>query len=66
VFGFSRELIYVEDITAVLQYSVDEVYLTPSRWHDLCDFHQTPNTPVSQPEEQSVCCILDMDGEDTH
>jgi hypothetical protein len=64
--GFNREVQQVEDITAVLQHSVDEIYLDHSSCYDLCDFHQTPNTPVSQHEEQFVCCILDMDGEDTH
>ncbi|XP_073905143.1 NBPF family member NBPF3-like [Castor canadensis] len=56
-----REVQQVEDITAVLQHSVDEIYLDHSSCYDLCDFHQTPNTPVSQHEEQFVCCILDMD-----
>ncbi|XP_073905140.1 NBPF family member NBPF6-like protein [Castor canadensis] len=31
------------------------------RCYDLCDFHQTPDTPASKPEEQVLCCVLDID-----
>lgn len=55
----------MEDITAVLQDSLNEKYLIHSRCYDLCDFHQTLNAPEFQPEEQLVWCFLDMDGEDT-
>jgi hypothetical protein len=66
VFGFSRELQEVEEITAMLQYSVEEVYLTLSSWHDLSDFHQPSNSPLSPPEEQVVCSNLDANGKYTH
>jgi hypothetical protein len=55
----------VEDITAVLQHCLDEMYLVHSSCYDLYDLHQTPKTPESQPEEEIVCRILDMDGEAT-
>ncbi|XP_073905141.1 NBPF family member NBPF1-like [Castor canadensis] len=37
------------------------MYVAPSSCHDLCDFHQTPDTPASTPEEQLVSRILDAD-----
>jgi hypothetical protein len=64
--GLNRELQQVEDISAVLQRSLDEMFLVHSRCYDLCDFHQTPDTPASKPEEQVLCCILDIDGECIH
>ena len=63
--GFNREGQEVEDINAVLQHSLDEMYLVHSSCCDGYDFHQTPKTPESQPEEEFVCRILNMDGEDT-
>jgi hypothetical protein len=56
----------VEDISAALQLAVNEMYVAPSSCHDLCDFHQTPDTPASTPEEQLVSRILDADGEYTY
>jgi hypothetical protein len=60
--GLSRELQEVEDTTAVPQHSLDEVYSC----HGMSDFHQPASTHISSPEEQFVCCILDLDGEYSH
>jgi hypothetical protein len=49
----------VEDITAVLQHSLDEVYSC----HGMSDFHQPASTHISPPEVQFVCSIPDQDGE---
>jgi hypothetical protein len=56
----------IEDITAVLQDSLDEMYLTHSSCHDLSDFHKPHKSPLAPPEEQFVCANLDMAGEYTH
>jgi hypothetical protein len=63
---FSRDLQEAADISAVLQHTVDEIYVAPSSCQDLCDVHQTPDTPASTPEEQVGSGILDTDGEYTN
>ena len=62
----SRDVQEVEEITAVLQHTVGETYVAPSTCQDLCEFHQTSDTPASTPEEQAVSWILDADGEYTN
>ncbi|XP_073906615.1 uncharacterized protein [Castor canadensis] len=57
----SRDLQEAADISAVLQHSVDEIYVAPSSCQDWCDVHQTPDTPASTPEEQVGSWILDTD-----
>ncbi|XP_073906611.1 NBPF family member NBPF6-like protein isoform X2 [Castor canadensis] len=56
-----RDLQEAADISAVLQHTVDEIYVAPSSCQDLCDVHQTPDTPASTPEEQVGSGILDTD-----
>jgi hypothetical protein len=56
----------VEDITAVPQHTLDEVYSPPYSCHGMSDFYQPASTHISSPEEQFVCCILDLVGEYTH